>query len=88
MLRLHAEVHVRLHVCLPLLLTFNKIWNALATLSTILVQGCTTVGCQVTWATEFCVGAHSICSAHLQNLLHMPLLRWHLDVKENLCTLV
>ena len=80
MLILHAEVHVHLHVCFPLLLTFNKIWYVLTTLSKILVHGYTTLECQVTWATEFCMEAHNICSSHLLSLLHVTLLGWLLDI--------
>jgi len=82
MLRLHAEMHVHLHVCLPLLLTFNKIWCVSTTLNTILVEGYTTLECQVTWATEFCVVAHNICISHLLRLLHVTRLGWLPDIRK------
>jgi len=82
MLRLHAEMHVLLHVCFPLLLTFNKIWYVLTTLSNILVQRYTTLECQVTWVSEFCMVAHNICSSHLLSLLHMTLLGWLPDIRK------
>jgi hypothetical protein len=80
MLRLHAEMHVHLHMCFPLLLTFNQIWYVLTTLSKILVQGYTTLECQVMWVTEFCIVAHNICSSHVLSLLHVTLLGWLLDI--------
>lgn len=82
MFRLHAEMHVHLHVCFPLFLTFNKIWYVSITLSNILVQGYTTFEFQVTWVSEFCMVVHNICSSHLLSLLHMALLGWLPDIRK------
>jgi len=82
MLRLHAEMHVHLHVCFPLLLTFNKIWYMSTTLSNILVQRFTTLECQVTWVSEFCMMTHNICSSHLLSLLCVTLLGWLPDIRK------
>jgi len=82
MLRLHAEVHVHLHVCFTLMLTFNKIWYVSTTLSKILVQGYTTLEFHVTWAPEFCMVAHSICSSYLLILLHVTFLGWLPDIRK------
>jgi hypothetical protein len=62
----------------------GSVLNCLIVLRNGLTQGCTRVGCQVTWVTEFLTVVPNIGGLSVWNLLHVTvlaprILRWLLD---------